>query len=249
MITRRRFVATALAATTSGIVAGIAAARAMRPGPSVRFIGRIDSMIALLDTAGERVLIVLGERDDDLLASIPGLKLAGSRRVDLVIASHAVLASRAAREHLDLDHVTALCLQSSASLPPIRGKVLPAASSTSLTLGNTTNVSVRLRPTSLVPGSSARPAFVIAVTMADTRLVFADNGDSLRLADSAPVHLIAVPGEIAESDLRTPNAALLVTTQADQHAERAALHVTSTNPVVVQVRDGAIEVQEHQLLS
>lgn len=248
MITRRRFLASTLAATSTGIVAGITAGRVMQPGPSVRFIGHRTSMIALIDTGLERALIVLGERDDNLLASIPGLKVAAGRRIDLVMASHDVLASRAARKHLQIDEVTTICVQSDASLPPIRGHVLPLTSDASLDLGEHASVAIRMRPTGPSIGLPDRPMFLVQVTMNETRLLFVDNPGSMRLAETGAVHLLAVPGEIGTTE-RMSSAALVVTTRADQFPNRPALQVSSTDPVVVRVRDGSIEVRENQLLS
>lgn len=240
MISRRKLVIGGV----GGILFGLTAVALTRSETSIRFIGRRQTIIALLDTSTERVLIVLGEQDDELLTYVPGLKTVGNTRIDLVVASHRVLATRAAREHLHIDNITTLSVQASSSLPPIRGEVTSITGSTTLDLGGKSTMKID------VTGLQAdHPDFLVTFDFQGSRLFLASSSAAMRTIDNRSPNLLAVPGPAeAIPDLQvTPH--VLVCNAPDDTLKTPQIQVFPTDPTIVRIGDGSISVRDDQLSS
>lgn|GEM_PF-4364586 len=85
---RRALVVGTVTGILAGGVWGAAIQRLARTSsPSLAVIGRKDAQITLLDTPRIRVLILLGEPDEDLQNQIPALLTMLRQRIDIVIGS------------------------------------------------------------------------------------------------------------------------------------------------------------------
>lgn len=240
MISRRKLVA----GTAGGIMLGLTGVMLTRGEASIRFIGRRQTIIALLDTSTERVLFVLGERDDELLANIPGLITVGKSRIDMVIATHRILASRAAREHLRVDIAPSLAIQSSESLPPIRGNVTSVTIPTSIEIGNDSSMHIEL-----AGFEAEHPDFLVTIQCRGNRLVLASGASALRMSDGAETDLLVLPGSaksLADANI-VPQ--ILVCNSREETSGFPQIEVFPTDPTIVRINEGSLSVRDDQFSS
>ena len=227
-----------------GILLGLTGVALTRSEASIRFIGRRQTIIALLDTSSERVLIVLGDQDDELLSNVPGLKTVGNTRIDLVVANHRILATRAAREYLQIDTITALSVQASSSLPPIRGNVNQITESTVLDLGGKSTMKID------VTGLEAdHPDFLVTINCHGTRLILSSSNAALRAISDRSPDLLAVPGPAEANTHAHLSPHVLVCNTPDDSLETRQMQVFATDPAIVRIGDGSISVRDDQLSS
>lgn len=246
MINRRQL----LAATTTGAVFGLTVRAMTDSYASLRFIGRRSTIITLLDTGSERILIVIGEQDTDLLANIPGLTTIGNTRIDMVVATHRVLASRTGREHLQLENTPAIAIQAHSSLPPIRGDIAVATYPVGLKPGDHT----RLHITPSLGGASEdnadHPDYVIDIVYQHTRIVLASSDSALRIMDGGNCEALVVPGApgpIATSRLQP--ALLISTAVRPENIIAPYVQAFPSDPMVARFESNGITVREDQLSS
>ena len=231
--------------TLTGAIFGLAGISATRSDASIRFIGRQRTIVALLDTGSERVIFVLGDRDDQLLADITGLTTIGNTRIDMVVASYRVLATQAAREHLRINSTTTISVQSNLSLPPIRGQVSPLTQIADITLGDAT--SMRLTP---VTDIDEEAHFVADIVSYGVRIILAGQDGAVRFSRSSSCDLLAIPGR---PDTRTvsnvhPQVLVCNSPNKDQISINQ-IQVFRTDPQVVRIGDGRISFRDDQLSS
>lgn len=248
VISRRHVIPATAAGLLVGSIAGIVGTQFSQNEASIRFIGRRNTIFALLDTGTGRVLILLGEHDDELLNNLPALKSFGSRRIDLVVATHRFLTTRAARETLNLNTTAALSVQANLSLSPIRGDIIPVPSRVAFTIGNDTNVDVL----PIASGADTRdhPDFVVEVNCRGVRMLLTSNERGLRHADSGPFHLLAVtgtPGEIANS--RLASSLIVSNLRTTNFGATTQVQVYPSEPVIVGINHDALQIREDQLSS
>lgn len=246
MINRRQL----LAATATGVVVGLVGASVTRGDVSIRFIGRQSTIIALLDTGEARAMLVLGQRDDDLLENIPGLKTVGNTRIDLVIASHRVLATHAAREHLQIDSTPTIAIQANTSLAPIRGDITPVTSAIELEVGDAIPVRITASGSGLPDLEADDPDFVISAKYDETRILFASSDSALRLTDDGACDLLAVPGSPGNVALARYKPQLFVSNSPLKEGLLSAqMQVFRSDPMVVQIERGGIQLRDDQVSS
>lgn len=95
---RRQAIATIAGGAVLGGVWGAAfPALAMESRPTLAAVGHRGAQIVLIDSTAGRALILLGDPDDNLIDRLPAMMTMFRQRIDLIIGSHAVLATRAAR--------------------------------------------------------------------------------------------------------------------------------------------------------
>ena len=240
MIGRR----TLLAGSLGGLLFGLTGVALLRNDSSIRFIGRRQTIIALLDTTTERVLFVLGERDDELLAYIAGLTTVGNARIDLVVASHRVLATRAAREHLNAGTVPTLVLQMSGSMPPIRGNVTNISGGTTLDLGGKALMEID------VTGTEAdHPDFLVNIDIRGNQLQLASSEYSLRMSEIGNPTLLALPGSAAGVERLNISPEVLVCNAPNPDLANRQVEVFASDPSIVQIGEGSLTIREDQLSS
>lgn len=240
MITRR----TVLAGLTGGLLVGISGIVLTRGASSVRFIGQRDTIIALLDTETTRILVVLGEPNDWLMSNIPGLSTAGKSRIDLVVGSHRMLASLAAREYLRIDSTPTIVLQGASDLPPIRGDVSTVINPTTLELSESWSMSVNL-----VSFEHDHPDFAIEFQHSKLNIALTNSTSALKLIQHGKPSLLAVPGDVVLPEGSGISTDLLVTTQENQSVMLPQLVVFPTDPEIVRIQNGGLELTENQLSS
>lgn len=216
-----------------------------RSNASIRFIGRRESIIALLDTGVERVILLLGELDDELFGDAAGLNTIGNSRIDLVMGTYNVIASRSAREHLRLDSTAAIVIQGDASLPPVRGNISMITATADIKLGETT--SIRIAP-SLMPAE--HPDFAVDIRHKNTRMILTSGEAGLRLVDSGSCSLLVIPGRPSERAISAVQPQLVVCNSPN--LEELPVHqmqVFRSDPQVVRIHDEGIGVRDDQLSS
>lgn len=238
MITRRKLVT----ATAGGTLFGLTGVMLTRGEASIRFIGRRSTIIALLDTKTERVLFLLGEQDDGLLSHIPGLTTVGNSRIDLVIASHRILATAAARKHLQTETIPTLAIQASNSLPPIRGEVTSVTSSLMLNLGETTSMQIDVGR-----AKDDHPDFLVAISSHGCSLLMGSSHTALRMANHGHCDLLTLPGSAASIVDSNISPQLLVCNSLSDETGFAQMDVFPTDPISVQIGNGAISIRDDQL--
>lgn len=241
MISRRLFLGGAVA----GVGLGYAGITATGSEASIRFIGRRETIVALLDTGTERVLFVLGERDDELLENVPGLTTLGKTRIDMVIASYRVLATRAAREHLQVGSTPVLSIQADHSLPPIRGNISLISTMVELELGAATQM--QLTPATSPPDN---PGFVAHIHCRGTSIALTSGGTAARLDPGSNIDLLALPGRPDLKSLNLLHPTLLVSNApVDSETDIHQMQVYPADPQVVKIGQGSISVRDDQLSS
>lgn len=241
MISRRSFLGVSLI----GAMCGLIASSRSRAEASIRFIGRRETIIALLDTGSERVLFLLGEQDDELLASIPGLTTIGNSRIDLVVGTHRLLSTRAAREHLHLDSTRAVAIQADASLPPIRGEISTVTETIELQLGDMTSIQI----TPLVRPDD-HPDFSVTIRHRDVSIALVSGEDALRHVDIGAYALLAIPGRPGIRATSTVQPQLIVCNSPN--LEDVAINqmaVYRDDPQVVRIDPAGIRIRDDQLFS
>lgn len=246
MIDRRRLL-TLTATAALGVGAGFAGARLSGEQASIRFIGDRNSMIALLDTGQERVIFVVGEQNDALTKNVANLVTVGNGRIDLVVATHRVLATRAAREYLGIEEVTTVCLQSDMSLPAIRGKVKTTAHNMDITLGNTATLSIR--PQGPAPVNADHPEYIGDIRIQGIRMLIGSSLSALRRANVGRADLLAVTGAVTDEILGQVEPSLVVCNSPLEASDAAQMQVFWNDPVIVRIDDGAIRFRPDQLSS
>lgn len=240
MINRRKLIIGAV----GGTLIGLGGMALTRNGASIRFIGRRNTIIALLDTSTERALIVLGERDDDLLDFVPGLKTVGNTRIDLVIAGHHILSTSAAREHFQLVSTSTISVQGSASLPPIRGDVTAVTSSSTIKLGKNTEIKI-----SVAGIQDDQPDFLVDIATRETRLVLLSGGSTLRMNDIASPDLLALPGSADQLTRSNITPQILVCNTRSEAIKVPQMEVFPLDPSIIRLNDGSLSVRDDQLSS
>jgi hypothetical protein len=246
VISRRQF----FGATAAGVMAGLAGVAVTRGEATIRLIGRRSSIIALLDNGTERVLMVLGSQDDDLLMNIPGLKTVGNTRVDLVIASHRILATRAARHHLNIETTPTLAIQAHASLPPIHGNVTPIVHPIVLGIGNATTLQVQPTRARLTGPEAEHPEFLITVDCVGRHLILASGDQALLLADGVSPAMLVVPGSPGTNATTRLNPQVLVSNSpATEGIAAPQIQVFRTDPAVVRIHADGLILRDDQLSS
>ncbi len=239
MISRRSMVTATLAAIPVGVSGGFLARTFLGSGASIRFLGRNDAMISLLDTGVTRALFLLGEPDVAMLANVAQLLTLGRTRLDLVVGSHRWLTADGLRSELDLHRLTTISLQADASLPPIRGKVIPVTDVQFLGLGSDCDVTIRL-----ARGTSANaddPAVHVGIRFQHTRMVLASSpaapGDNDSLA------LLAVAGEVNADALAQVSPALFVGTTLPKGYDGSAILMHHNEPVKLRIHKDSVSKQ------
>lgn len=241
MISRRKF----LTIASFGAILGITGMAFTRTEASIRFIGRRETIVALLDTGVERVLFLLGESDDELLGDIAGLSIIGNTRIDMVVGSYGAISTRSAREHLRLDATTAIVIQSDTSLPPIRGDISTVTATTDLQLGDSTRI--RIAPS---PGPAENQDFVVDIHHKDTRVILVSNEAALRLVDAGSCAVLVVPGRPGETAINRVQPQLIVCNSPNlEQLPVSQMQVYRTDPQVVRIEGSGIRVHDDQLSS
>lgn len=246
MISRRGLITAAV----TGMSVGLAGVYLIQGDASIRFIGRRSTIITLLDTGTERVLMVLGDQDDELLENIVGLKTVGNTRVDLVIASHRILATRSARMHLRIDSTQTIAIQASASLPPIRGEVTSATQAVSLDIGKQTSIQIAPSAATLSSSNAHHPDFVVSATCHNTSMILASSDAALRLSDGGICDLLAVPGSPGDVAMARINPQLFVSNRPlVEEASITQMQVFESDPQTIRIGDGKLQIRDDQLSS
>lgn len=241
MISRRLF----LGATVAGVVLGLTGIATTRSSASIRFIGRRDTIVTLLDTGTERVLFILGAQDDELLGDVVGLTTIGGSRIDLIVATHRILATRAARTHLGGLSTPTFSIQADSSLPPIRGEISVVTGTTSLELGSSTRI--RLVPSM---NSGDHPDFVTSIDCCNVRINLVSSGGASRLSDGAGCDLLVVPGRTPVDIVDRNKPKLLVCTAPDSELNGIRqIQVYRSDPQIVRLGDGQLSVRDNQFSS
>lgn len=194
--------------------------------------------------------MVLGEGDDDLLANITGLTTVGSTRIDLVVASHRVLATQAARDHLEIESIPTISLQAHNSLPPIRGSIMPTSQTREIKIGNSTTMRIALSGSMLSSGDAGDPDFLISIMHRKTRIVLANRDTALRIGLPISPDVLVVPGSPGPiaSDRFQPH--LFVCNSPNHEVVTSAqLPVYPSDPMVIRFREGEMVVWDDQVSS
>ena len=249
-MSRRRLIGGSVAAVVAGAISGVIGSQLALSDATIRFIGNDASILALLDTGRERVLIVLGSPNERLLKNAIGLRTIGNHRLDLIIAPYQVLATTTAREELQFDTVQSVSVQGNLSLPPVRGKVLPIAEALEIGVGNSGRL--RVLPMAMVAGTTPaeNPDYLVEVDLSGARLTLASSDTALRLASGRSAHLVAVPGSPGPIALNRPAAPLIVCSRPiEPQPEIVQMPVYSNDPVVVQLKRDGISINSNQLSS
>ncbi len=246
MSSRRAILSAVLAAIPVGIGASFGMRHWLTGGMSVRLLGRDDSMLALFDTGNERVLLLLGEPHLELLANLSHLLPVGQTRIDMIVGSHAWLTVGGARSHLDLQAVTTLSVQASASAPPIRGNVYPVTSTLRFQVGDTSDALLLVGHDH--DSAATNPDMSVEISAAGTRLLFASGGDALG-STGTPLHLLAVPGEVSAEKIAALGPEILATTSPAQDVDLPSVQVFPQDVVSFAIHDGAVKVREDYFFS
>ncbi len=240
MISRRKLAVGSLA----GALFGLSGVALLRNDASIRFMGQGNTIIALLDTSRERVLFVLGEQNEGLLEKLNGLTTAGNSRIDLVVATHRILTTQAGRKHLRPDLPPTLAMQTSSSLPPLRGQVTTALDSTTVEIGEETMIEVE------VAGSDPdHPDFLVTILCQGADIVFTNSKSGLRLMKDPTCDLLALPGSADAITGSYISPKLLVTNAPMPELDGDQLEVFPSDPSVVRIGNGGISVRDDQLSS
>lgn len=246
MTSRRAVLSAGLAAIPVGIGTAFGIRHVMATGTILRILGRDATMLALFDTGNERVLFLLGDPDVGTLGHLAQLLPIGRRRLDIIVGSHQWLTSEGARDHLDLETITTLSLQATASTPPIRGNVYPVTSSLQFELGKNSSVSLSVGRAHEAAGTN--PDFVAEIRLGETRLVLARGATALHGIEAGP-HLLAVPGEIDPESITIIQPGILVCTSSTAEMDVPAVQAFPDDAVVFTIRDGSVSIREDQFFS
>lgn len=249
MISRRRLLAGSTAAVVCGAAVGVVGSQVLTPQSSVRAIGAGKSMLVLLDTGIERVLFVLGEPNDGLLKNAAGISTVGNQRIDVLVATHQILASRSARESLPLESAHTLCLQNDMTLPPIRGVSAIVMDHARLNLGDRMHISIWIDQSVTDEDALNQPSFSVGITRGNVSAILLGNAKAkMPLAHSSPGVLI-VP-DAADADLaRRLSPSLLVCTEGKREVLVDQMQVFWNDPVRVELGTETIAYRRDQLWS
>lgn len=241
MISRRGF----LGAAVAGVAVGIVGAAATRSQASLRCIGRGKSILALLDTDVERALFVLGDPNERLLADVAGLTTIGGSRIDLVVATHRILAAEVARANLPLGSAQIVSVQTDASLAPILGSVHLATHAIGLTMGESTRLQI-------VSGaqSADHPDFLVDIECRERRLLLASNAPALRMASSSGYDALVLPGMGDVGAVKRVQPQVMVSnTRSAEEIGITQIEVFPADPIVMGINENGISVRRNQLSS
>lgn len=243
MISRRAFTA-GLAAIPFGAAGGFMIRHWIASGASIRFIGRNESMIALLDTSNVRILFLIGDPDAPMLAYLPQLLTVGRTRVDVIIASHRWLTTGGLRSTLDIASVNTISLQAHASLPPIQGNIVALTDHMEIDLEEGNKIAISVRPFD----DPADPDALIDIACDGTRIILANRASALNAADTKP-NLLALPGDIDGELIQQVGPALFLGTDLYPESALPQMQLFHNDSVNLAIRNGAVIVRENQLSS
>ena len=246
MISRRAMVS----ATLTGIPVGIAGGFLMRTwtgsGASIRFLGRHQTMVALLDTGTTRAIFLLGEPDVAMLDNLPQLLTFGRSRTDLLIGSHRWLTTNGLRAAVDLHTITTLSLQADSSLPPIRGNVFPISNGQMLQLGDECEVTISV--SAISADSEDHPGILITILCRETAIMLASSAGALN-EHWRGVTVLAFPGKIDATAVLNQHPALFVGTEMLEDDSQPALLTHASEPVRLTIGNGSVTHRGDQFSS
>lgn len=246
MTTRRTFLSAGLAAIPVGVGAALGVRHWMAEGTTLRLVGRDDSILALFDTGNERALFLLGDPEIRLVENLSQLLPIGRQRVDMIVGCHQWLTTRGLRDHLDVESITTLSLQASASAPPIRGNVYPVTTSMQVKVGGNSNVMLSVGRD--IDAAGTNPAFAVDIGTMSTRMLLASGADAPQGIEHAP-DLLVIPGEIDVQSIKRIQPAILAGTSLPAGNDTPAVQVFPDDAITFTVRDGSVAIRENQFSS
>ena len=233
----RRAIAAGIVGVAGGGLGGVLVAMRARPEASIRFIGREDTIIALLDTTNERVLFFLGEPNERVLDHLPQLLTYGGTRVDLIAASHRWLTFAGIRDAIDLDSTQTLVLQSDSVLPPIAGNVHVVLDSMVIELSGGTEIRITVDRDD--PNEPANPLIAVEIAIDGSRLLLANREPALELVFERQ-QLIAVPGDVSPEALHAFSPSIVVSTALLEDTIFENVLVYDSDPIALTLSSGTI---------
>jgi hypothetical protein len=164
----------------------------------------------------------------------------------MIVGTHSWLTLEGMRDHLDLETITTLSIQASASAPPIRGNVHPVTSSLRFEIGQGSNVLLAVGRDNDPAGTN--PDVSVEIVSEGARLVIASGADALNGIEAGP-HLLAMPGEVdlEQINLLRPEVASGTLLPAD--IDVPMVQVFPNDPVIFAVRDGSVAIRRDQFFS
>lgn len=249
MITRRRLIASSAAALACGSAIGVVGSQMQTPQSSLRAIGARKSMLVLVDTGNERVLFVLGEPNESLLKNAAGISTIGNQRIDVLVATHLVLASRAARESLPLESAHTLCLQSDMTLPPIQGVNDVVMDNATLELGDGMHLSVWIDQSVQNEDALNQPSFSVGITREKVSAVLLGGAQAKVPPSQSSPDVLVVPGAANAELARKMSPSLLVCNEGNPAVLTDQMQVFWNDPVRIELGTETISYRRDQLWS
>lgn len=233
----RRAIAAGFVGVAAGGLGGVLIKTWARPEASIRFIGQEDTIIALLDTTSERVLVFLGEPNERVLDHLPQLLTYGGTRVDLIAASHRWLTLDGIRDAIDLDSTQTLVLQADGGLPQISGNTQEVLDSMTIELSGGTEIRFTIDHDD--PNEPANPLIAVEIAIDGSRLLLANREPALGLVFDRQ-QLIAVPGDVSPEALRAFSPSIVVSTALLEDTGFENVLVYDNDPIALTLSGGTI---------
>lgn len=244
MISRRSLLV-AVASVPIGTAIGAGAYITNRSDPSIRVIGNRDGMLIMLETVTERLLLLTGEVDDRLWSQRSNLITIGKERLDAIIATYANLIALGINGKT-VGNTTILSLQRNASLPPLRGMVVPVADYVEMQLGELARLTIDVFAT--VEGDDA-PDFLITFICEGTTSVIASRSSVAPRTSLSGVDALIVPGEIESDSIVGLHPSLLVSSATERiPGSHDQILVFTDSTAELLLENGAIHVEADQLV-
>ena len=249
MISRRRLIASSASAIACGSAIGVVGSQMLSLQASLRAIGAGKSMLVLVDTGSERVLFVLGEPNEGLLRNAAGISTIGNQRIDVLVATHLVLASRAARESLPLESAHTLCLQSDMTLPPIQGVNDVVMDHATLGLGDRMQLSVWIDESARDEDALNQPSFSVGVARGKVSAVLLGSAKAKMPPSHSSPDVLVVP-DAANADLTGKvSPSLLICNEGKRAVPVNQMQVFWNDPIRVELGTESISYRRDQLWS
>ncbi|MCV0404576.1 MAG: hypothetical protein K5924_12850 [Chloroflexi bacterium] len=240
MISRRALTA-GIVAIPTGILGGLLVRNWTRESASIRFIGRRNSILALLDTGNSRAMFCLGQPDTDVIANLPQLRTFGKDRVDVVIASHKWLTTTGFREAIDIDETSTISLQADESPGTIVGNVTPVSDDRQIKLDENTTADIQIVRS--INDDANDPGVLIQISCNGSKIDLANNASSLEGLFENP-DLLAVPGEVDADQIVGHSPAIFVSTALHTDLAIDEYLVFLDESIAFTIADGQLALQE-----